>query len=414
MTEEKITFETFHEGDEANVPYRMGEDPTETIDLTGLDLESLGPQPPVPHIGSTSVGKLLHALPTPVLLVEASLAIKFANEAWARVSRDYKTIEGSSIRSLFLDEQAANTIERLLAAVFETRDPQTAQGVVRVNAGNIFGRMHLRSLRMSGQRYVLMVVEDLTAEKRQLLQKERHERELRKSHEELEKRVKERTAELERSNEQLRAEIGQRRQSEGKLKATISTLQGTLNGVIIALASLAEKRDPHIAGHHRRVAQLAGAIAQEMVLGEDRTKATAIAAAIHDIGKIIIPTEFLTKPGGISNPEYEIIKNHVQVGYDILKEIDFPWPLAEIVLHHHERMNGSGYPQGTKGEDIRLEARILGVADVVEAMSSHRPYRPALGMNKATEEISRNRGVLYDPDVVAACLSLLKKGFEFL
>ncbi len=139
-----------------------------------------------------------------------------------------------------------------------------------------------------------------------------------------------------------------------------------------------------------------------------------MAAILHDIGKISVPAEILTKPGRLDEIEMNMLRTHPQVGYDILEKIDFPWPLAKVILQHHERMDGSGYPAGLSGEKILLEARILGVADVVEAMSSHRPYRPALGVDKALEEISQNKGILYDPEVTDACLKLFKeKGFKF-
>jgi len=173
-------------------------------------------------------------------------------------------------------------------------------------------------------------------------------------------------------------------------------------------------KDPYRHSHQKRVAQLACAIAREMNLPEEQIEGIRVAGNIHDIGKISVPMEILNKPGRVNKNEFGIIKNHAQAGYDILKTIEFPWPIAQIVLQHHERMDGSGYPQGLSGKDILLEARILGVADVVEAMVSRRPYRPALGIDKALEEISKNRGILYDPEVVDACLKLFtEKRFEF-
>jgi HD-GYP domain-containing protein (c-di-GMP phosphodiesterase class II) len=193
----------------------------------------------------------------------------------------------------------------------------------------------------------------------------------------------------------------------------LKRLQDTLNGTIIALARMSEKRDPHTAGHQRRTAQLACAIAEKMGFSQDRVEGVAIAAAVHDIGKISIPAEMLSKPGKLSQHEYNIIKCHPEIGYDILKEIASPWPLATIVLQHHERMNGEGYPGGLRGDQIRLESRIVAVSDVVEAMSSHRPYRPPLGRDSAINEIVKNKGVLYDPDVVDVCLEIMKDGFTF-
>ncbi len=160
--------------------------------------------------------------------------------------------------------------------------------------------------------------------------------------------------------------------------------------------------------------QLSSAIAQEMNLSNEKINIINMAAAIHDIGKISVPVEILVKPIKLSTIEFDIIKIHSQTGYDIVKNIDLPWPIAWIILQHHERMNGSGYPNNLKGDEILLEARILGVADVVEAMSSHRPYRPALGIDKALEEITQNKGILYDSEVVDVCIKLFKeKGFKF-
>jgi len=191
-------------------------------------------------------------------------------------------------------------------------------------------------------------------------------------------------------------------------------LKKVLEGVVRAVALTVDIRDPYTAGHQRRVSQLSSAIAKEMNLTLDQIEEIHIAGILHDVGKVSIPAEILTKPSRLTDIEMSLLKTHPQVGYDILDKIDFPWPLAKIVLQHHERMDGSGYPAGLSGKKILLEARILGVADVVEAMSSHRPYRPALGLNKALEEISKNRGIFYDPEVVDACLKLFKeKGFKF-
>jgi len=161
------------------------------------------------------------------------------------------------------------------------------------------------------------------------------------------------------------------------------------------------------------VANIAEAIAREMDLNNENVRITRIAGTIHDIGKIYVPADILSRPGKLSNLEFEIIKTHSQYGHDILKNIDFPWPIAQIVLQHHEKLDGSGYPNGLKGDEILLYTRILTVADVVEAMASHRPSRAALGIDKALQEISNNKGKLYDPDVVDACLRLFtQKGFK--
>ena len=197
------------------------------------------------------------------------------------------------------------------------------------------------------------------------------------------------------------------------LQESMHKLQEALEGSIHAMASAVETRDPYTAGHQHRVAQLANAIAREMGLSEESIKGVHMAGVIHDVGKISIPAEILSKPGSITEIEFALIKTHPQVGYDILKNIAFPWPLVEMVLQHHERVDGSGYPSGLAKDAILLEARILGVADVVEAMASHRPYRPALGIEKALAEIADKQGLLYDPEVVKACLRLFqKKGFQ--
>ncbi|MFZ5453663.1 MAG: HD domain-containing phosphohydrolase [Thermodesulfobacteriota bacterium] len=179
-----------------------------------------------------------------------------------------------------------------------------------------------------------------------------------------------------------------------------------------AMAMAIEMRDPYTAGHQQRVTRLACALAREMGLSEDRIQGLRLAGLLHDLGKIVVPAEFLSKPGKLRDHEWEVIKDHPYFGYEIMKGISFPWPVAEIIYQHHERINGSGYPQGLTGEKIRLEARILAVADTVEAMATHRPYRPALGMGAVLEEISRHRGALYDPVVVEACLQLFARGFK--
>ena len=204
-----------------------------------------------------------------------------------------------------------------------------------------------------------------------------------------------------------------RKEAEKALQRSYDQLQETFVATVNALASTVEMKDPYTAGHQRRVTRLACAIAKEMGLPEERIEGIRMAGLIHDIGKINIPAEILAKPGLLSEIQYNMVKIHPQVGYDVLKEIKFPWPVAEIVLQHHERMDGSGYPHRSSGEEIILEARILAVADVVEAMSSHRPYRAAHGLEMALDEISSNKSTLFDPDVVDICLKLFEQGFHF-
>jgi len=204
-----------------------------------------------------------------------------------------------------------------------------------------------------------------------------------------------------------------KRKAEEEREAAYKALDRALIGSINAMSKIVEMRDPYTSGHQTRVADLSVAIARELKLPEDHVMYLYIAALIHDIGKIYIPSDILSKPGKLRDIEWELIKIHAQGSYDILKNVDFPWPVDRIAWQHHERLNGSGYPQGLKGDQILLEAKILAVADVVEAMSSHRPYRAALGVDQALDEITNNKGVLYDPDVVDACLRLFKeKGFK--
>ena len=203
-------------------------------------------------------------------------------------------------------------------------------------------------------------------------------------------------------------DITEQKQAANELQESLERLRKNLSGTIQAMAMTVETRDPYTAGHQRRTSDIARCIAHEMGLSSEQVDGIRMAGVIHDLGKISVPAEILSKPGTIGETEYSLIKDHPQTGYDILKGIDFNWPVAEIVRQHHERMDGSGYPFGLSGNDILLEARVIGVADVIEAMSSHRPYRPALGVEKAFDEIEKKRGTLYDPNVVDATVKLFK------
>jgi HD-GYP domain-containing protein (c-di-GMP phosphodiesterase class II) len=234
------------------------------------------------------------------------------------------------------------------------------------------------------------------------------EDELKKHRDQLEAVVQARTAELTKLNEQLKLEIVERGLAEERLQQSYNRLQQNLDETVNAMSLTVEERDPYTAGHQRRTADLAMQLASQIGLSAHAVKGIHMAGLIHDIGKISIPAEILSKPGRLNAAEIQLIRRHPQAAYDILKKIDFPWPVDLIVLQHHERIDGSGYPQGLTGEETLIEARILCVADVVEAIASHRPYRPALGIDKALAEISANSGRLYDPHVVAACLRLLR------
>ena len=240
------------------------------------------------------------------------------------------------------------------------------------------------------------------------------ERQLLVLHSELENLVEKRTAELVKSNKLLKIEIENRAHVQEELEQSFQNLKKVMDSTIKAIAMTVEKRDPYTSGHQMRVAALTRAIAETLELPEDQIEGAYMAASIHDIGKISLPAEILTKPIQLTEIEISLIQAHSQAGYDILNGIEFPWSIADIIIQHHERMDGSGYPKGLAGDSILMEARIIGVADVVETMSSHRPYRPSMGIEKALAEITQNSGTLYDADVVTACLKIFSdKNFEF-
>jgi len=294
-------------------------------------------------------------------------------------------------------EMSPDTVRIIMTGYVDTE-----AAIAAINQGNVF---HFISKPIDVQELKLTVKNaiehyKLVAENKRLMEvtKEQNEK-LRKLNEVLEKRVEERTTQL--------------KQNEEKLKRTLSKLRKTLGATIQAMALIVETRDPYTAGHQQRVADLARAIATEMGLSEDQIDGIRMAGVIHDLGKIAEPAEILSKPGRLTEIEFSLIKTHPQVGYDILKQIEFAWPVDMIVLQHHERINGSGYPKGLSGNKILIESRIMAVADVVEAMASHRPYRAALGIERALAEIRKNRGTLYDPKVVDTCIKLFtKKGFQ--
>jgi len=254
----------------------------------------------------------------------------------------------------------------------------------------------------------------ITGIARDITSRKQIEEGLRVLNESLEKRVVEHTAKLVVVNEELMEEINNRKRREEEFKQSIKKLQKSMRGIIQTLSVAIESKDSYAIGHQKRVAKLARCIAEEMGLSKDRIEGVTIAASLHDIGKISIPTEILNKSDQLSEDEFNMIKSHPRLGYDILNEIEFPHPIAQIVLQHHERLDGSGYPSSLSGKDILLEAKILSVADVIDAMLSPHPYRPAFGLDKVLDEISRNRGILYDFNVVYACLVVFnEKGFKF-
>lgn len=200
-----------------------------------------------------------------------------------------------------------------------------------------------------------------------------------------------------------------RLETENELRSSYLKLKKILNQTINALVVTLGLRDPYTSSHQQRVTRLSCAIAREMGLSEEQIEGLRVAGMLHDIGKIYIPAEILAKPAQLTLEEFTLMQTHVQGSYDIVKEIDFPWPVADIVLQHHEKCDGSGYPRGLKGEQMLVESKILAVADVVEAMASHRPYRPARGITAALEEITLNQGIMFDPLVVKVCVKLFQQ-----
>jgi putative two-component system response regulator len=224
-----------------------------------------------------------------------------------------------------------------------------------------------------------------------------------------------RRRELEITNRSYRRNLEQMvDERTDSLQRSMKKLENAMDGIVRAIAHTVETRDPYTAGHQRRVADLAVALAATVGFEKDKIEAVRVAASIHDLGKISVPAEILSKPSRLTVNEFNLIKEHPQVGYDILKDIEFPWEIATMVYQHHEKLDGSGYPLGLSGDDILPESRVLTVADIVEAMASHRPYRPGLGLDVALGEIDKNKGKFYDPEVSAACHALFnEKRFTF-
>lgn len=208
-------------------------------------------------------------------------------------------------------------------------------------------------------------------------------------------------------------DISERIKAKEEIEKGYLHLRKLLLDSIHAMSIALEFRDPYTAGHQNRVAALAVAIGEELGLPEEQISGLKLAGIVHDIGKINVPSDILSRPGKLTVPEYQLVQVHAEAGYTILKDVDYPWPIAETVYQHHERLDGSGYPRGLSGDDIILEAKIIAVADVVEAMASHRPYRPALGIEKALDEIKKNAGTLYDLKNVEVCVSIFEGGFSF-
>lgn len=288
--------------------------------------------------------------------------------------------------------------------VLETRQVQTFD--IQVHDDREAYHLEVR-LMAFGESEVLALVRNVT------LLRQTHNA-LIESRNELENHLRDRNAELIRVNKMLRTEVELRLEEEEMLRKSFAKLEKLLDDTIEAITTIVEKKDPYMIGHQQRVSQLSCAIGREMALGSDQMRVIRIAALLHDLGKIFIPAEILRKPGKLTPAEISVVKTHPDANYEILKKIDFSGSIADVVRQHHERMDGSGYPLGLKGGNILMEARIIGLADVIEAMMTSRPYRPALGEEAALKEIADNKGILYDPAVVDSCLKLFaEQRFKF-
>jgi putative two-component system response regulator len=280
------------------------------------------------------------------------------------------------------------------------------------------------TLRLGAWDYILKPIQDMgvlehalgkSLERARLLKENRQyqqhlEEEVRKRTQE----IMERTRDLQGVNLQLNKEISERKIVENRLKKSLANLERTTEGTISTISMIVERRDPYTGGHQRHVARLSRAISRELGFTEDRIRGLYFAGLIHDIGKLAVPIEILVKPGPISRLETQMIQTHPEAGWEFLNEIQFPWPIAEIALQHHERIDGSGYPYGLTDKDILPESKIVAVADVCESMMFHRPYRASLGLESAIAEITENRDILYDAEIVDICIALFKKkNFSF-
>ncbi len=316
-------------------------------------------------------------------------------------------IEGSGPDLVLLDLQMPGL--HGLDVLASVRERWPAMPVI-VFSGSASVADVVRALRLGASDYLIKPVIDLEILEhavRIALERVRLLRERDEYQQRLEGEIQVRTREL-------REELAQRLAAERQLRESFDRLERVLDETVETLAAVVETKDPHTSGHQRRVVRLAAAIAAELGLSAHRIRGLRVAGLLHDIGKIYVPAEILSRPGQLRQSEIDLLHSHPSIGYELLKGIPFEWPVADIVLQHHERMDGSGYPSRLQRDQIMQEARILAVADVVEALSSHRPYRPALGLDRALAEIASARGVLYDPPVVDACMRLFReKGFSF-
>jgi HD-GYP domain-containing protein (c-di-GMP phosphodiesterase class II) len=298
-----------------------------------------------------------------------------------------------------LSEELARRSKELVPKVVEAGRVQVFDIQLRHDSQTVWYEVHAAAY---DRNEILAVARDVTVRRQA-------EESLKKRGDDLEVKVQEQSGELNQLKEAFQNQVTLLAQEEEVLKSSFDKAERLLDGVIGAIATIVEKKDPYTAGHQQRVSQLACAIGREMGLSSELLRVIRIASLLHDLGKVFIPVEFLAKPGKLSEIEFKMVKAHPDADYQILKTIDFSCDIAGIVRQHHERLDGSGYPLGLKGDAIQLESRIIAVADVVEAMVSNRPYRPALGVDAAMKEIENGKGTLYDPAVVDACIGLFRE-----
>jgi len=311
--------------------------------------------------------------------------------------------------------QMTRTVERIAEGDLRQRVPvygRDEAGVLARTFNGMVDGLERTSRALEGR---IRDLEDEAGKKTARMEKDaaerlRIEKELRLARIEIDRFVDKRTEELSKANDELHGKVLETRRSEDYLQSTLDRVESSLEGTFRAMAMTLEMRDPYMAGHQNRVAGLGVAIAREMNLPWENIEGLRFAGIIHDIGKISAPVEIMAKPCRLTKSEFQLIKDHPRVGYEMIKDISFPWPVGHIILQHHERMDGSGYPEGLVGDAILIEARVLAVADVVEAICSLRPYRPALGLEKALEEIRKGRGIRYDTHVVDACVKVFREG----
>ena len=370
--------------------------------------------------GGTDVWAILEAMPDYVFRIgpEGVLPVggNGSNGDAGLVSHSTPTDKSANSEGVAGENEEPETLHRIICEGLAHQSQQHAEKIRETGQVQTFDLQvhddrqlyHFEVRLMAfGQSEVLALVRDVT-----LLRQTQSA--LVESRTELENHLRDRNAELIRVNKMLKTEVSLRLEEEDMLRKSFAKLERLLDDTIGAITTIVEKKDPYMIGHQQRVSQLSCAIGREMGLASDQMRVIRIAALLHDWGKIFIPAEILRKPGKLSQAEISLVRTHPDVNYEILKKIDFSGSIADIVRQHHERMDGSGYPLGLKGGDILMEARIIGVADVIESMVTNRPYRPALGEEAALKEIADKKGILYDPAVVDSCLKLFaEERFKF-